>query len=73
MATLTERNLDAEPLAPNGRSQKPESCGLLLIPVLLCIGMLIFALATKALPAPTEIPASRSCVFFYEPHTSGNC
>lgn len=68
MATLAERSLDISASSSGGWSSEPGSWGLLLIPVLLCIGMLIFALATTALPAPTEVPISRSCVSSYEPH-----
>ena len=67
MATLRERSLDPESSPPNSRSREPGSLGLLLIPVLLCIGMLIFALTTKAPPAPSEVPASRFYVSCHEP------
>ena len=70
MATLAERNPSPEP--PTGRGQQPESWGLLLIPVLLCIGMLIYALATEA-PAPTDVPRSSSCVSPNQPRPSGDC
>lgn len=62
MTTLTQRNLDPEPSAFNGSVGRPESWGLLLIPVLLCIAMFMFGLFTEAAPAPTEVPASHSCI-----------
>lgn len=73
MATLAERSLVPEPPASNGWSRGPESFGLLLIPVLLCIGMLIFALATKPLPPPNAVPESRACASPYKPRPSGAC
>ena len=38
-----------------------ESWGLLLVPVLLCVAMLVFAFATSA-PAPEASTTSGSCV-----------
>ena len=43
MATLTDGHLRSEP--SNGPAWEPGSWGLLLVPVLLSLGMLIFALA----------------------------
>ena len=43
MATLTEESLGTG--AADGERWEPESWGLLLIPVLLSLGMLLFALA----------------------------
>lgn len=70
MATLAERSLGISAPGSGGGSSEPGGWGLLLIPVLLCIGMLIFALATTALPAPTEVPVSRSCGSSYEPRVA---
>lgn len=42
MATLAEEHLGGE--ASDGAGWEPESWGLLLVPVLLSLGMLIFAL-----------------------------
>jgi len=62
MITLTQRNLHPERTAFNGPVGTPESWGLLLIPVLLCVSMFMFGLFTEAAPAPTEVPATHSCV-----------
>ena len=72
MATL-ERSLDPKNFAPNGSSLEPGSWGLLLIPVLVCITMLIYALDAKAPPAPNEVPVSRSCASPNQPRPSGAC
>ncbi len=72
MATL-ERSLDPKSPAPNLWSQEPESWGLLLIPVLVCITMLIYALDAEAPPAPNEAPISRSCASPNQPSPSGDC
>ncbi|CAA9375839.1 MAG: hypothetical protein AVDCRST_MAG75-520 [uncultured Propionibacteriaceae bacterium] len=61
MTTLTERSLEPESRPANNRGWEPGSAGLLLIPVLLCVGMLIFALAGEAPPARVEVPTARSC------------
>ena len=73
MAAPAERNANSEPPAPAARSRELESWGLLLIPVLLCIGMLIFAVAIKAQPAPSEVPVSRTCVSPSQSGPSGDC
>lgn len=72
MATL-ERSLDPGCPAPNRCSQEPGSWGLLLIPVLVCVTMLTFALDAKAPPAPNEVPVSRSCASPNQPPSSGDC
>lgn len=61
MNTLTQQNLHPEPTVFNGPVGRPESWGLLLIPVLLCVSMFMFGLFTEAAPAPAEVPASHSC------------
>jgi len=71
MAPLAESSLVPRPTAVG--DGEPGSWGLLLIPVLLCVGMLIFALASTELPAPTEVPASRACVSTYEPRGADTC
>ena len=72
MATL-ERSLDPGSPAPDGLGLEPGSWGLLLIPVLVCITMLIFALDAKAPPASNEVPVSRSCASPNQPRPSGAC
>ena len=71
MATLMKQTLGNSPTYSSSRV--PESWGLLLIPVLLCIGMLIFATATKTAPAPAEVPVSRTCVASDNPVPSDAC
>jgi len=71
MATLMKQSFGGS--SAYHPSRVPESWGLLLIPVLLCIGMVIFAMATKTVPAPAEVPVSRTCVASYEPVPSEHC
>lgn len=71
MTTLAERNFNPRP--GNGGGPQSESWGLLLIPVLLCVGMFIYAMATTALPAPPTTPSSRPCVSAGEPRPTGGC
>ena len=71
MATLMKQSLGDSPAFHPSRV--PESWGLLLIPVLLCIGMIIFATATKTAPAPAPVPVSRTCVASYQPVPPDGC
>lgn len=72
MATLAERSLNEDPIPSLGLGRESGSWGLLLIPILLCIGMLVFAVMSSALPAPAETPTSRSCAS-YAPRQAGSC
>jgi hypothetical protein len=81
MATLAEPGRDFIPGAGGSPGDAPEaaltiwengSWGLLLIPILVCVAMLIFAVASQALPAQSETQApTRPCVASYEPRPAG--
>ena len=73
MTTLVEPGLGSEPQAQNGRKNEAESWGLLLVPVLLCIAMLVFALATTGGPAPERSSSSRSCASSPESGPVADC
>ena len=73
MATLARRPLAPEHPTAHFPSQPPGEWGLLLIPVLLCVGMLIFALAAQTLPAASEVPGSRSCIPTSRLGPTGHC
>ncbi len=73
MTTLVEPSPGSDLIALNRRNDEAESWGLLLVPVLLCIAMLIFAFATKAQPAPDQGAGSRSCVSSSESAPKADC
>ena len=73
MTTLVEPELGSEPQAQNGRKNEAESWGLLLVPVLLCVAMLIFALMTTAGPASEGSAASRPCAASPETGPVADC
>lgn len=72
MTTLVEPSLDPDLTARNGRDDEAESWGLLLVPVLLCVAMLIFAFATTARPASEDV-GSRSCLSSSESDLVATC
>ena len=49
------------------RSRESGGWGLLLIPVLVCVGMLIFAVATSTLPHRTERLEEQRCAVVNAP------
>ena len=53
--------LSSDLTTPPRPADQAESWGLLLVPVLLCVAMLVFAFATSA-PAPEASTTSGSCV-----------
>lgn len=69
MATLAEPALNGE----SASAAEPGGWGLILIPILLCLGMLVFALASQARPAQEPTPISRACVSSYEPRPATDC
>ena len=67
MASLAPPPSASERLARLRSGQQPGEWGLLLIAVLLCVGMILFALAAQAVPAASEVPGSHSCISTSEP------
>ena len=64
MGSASDRRADAlaELAAERAlRSRESGGWGLLLIPVLVCVGMLIFAVATSTLPHRTERLEEQRC------------
>jgi len=68
MTTLAEPAVTALPVA----QRESGGWGLLLIPILLCLGMLTFGFMSSGLSSEAPPPTSRACAN-YEPGPTNRC
>lgn len=74
MATLAERSLNTTSRPPAGvPARESGGWGLMLIPILLCVAMLVFATVSSALPAQGDTSSDRTCGHSYEPRPVAGC